>query len=51
MLALLLSCILLLANYYEDRTLELRNIDNFSFLNKMTVTDQPSLLVVGLHVT
>ncbi len=39
----------MLAYYDEDRTLR-GNVDNFSFLNKMTITEQPNLLVVGLHV-
>ncbi len=50
MLALRLSYILLLAYYYEYVTL-LGNIDNFCFLNKITITEQLNLLVVGLHVT
>ncbi len=43
MLALLPSYILLLAYYYEDITL-LGNVDNFSFLNKITIMEQPNLL-------
>lgn len=50
MLALLLSYILLLVCYYEDITLP-GNVDNFSFLNKITITKQLNLLVIGLHVT
>ncbi len=40
---LAISYISLLAYYYEDITL-LRNADNFSFLNKITITKQPHLL-------
>lgn len=28
-----------------------RNVDNFRFLNKIPITEQPNLSAVGLHVT
>ncbi len=46
MLALPPRNILLLAYYCEDVTLR-GNVDSFSFLNKITITEQPNL---HLHV-